>query len=184
MTVKRSALQHPTLSERVPAGPVSRLPRRRIALCGSVLPLVPVLPVLILFTLAAAGCAGRSAAPPASGAAGIAGRQSLLHTVYQGPLNHLAGVRRGHCPMFPSCSEYSRQAIQKHGFWIGWIMSCDRLMRCARDELHLAPAIHVRGTVKCYDPVSENDRWWPKAAADRDTPGNAAPFPAGNTNDQ
>jgi hypothetical protein len=35
---------------------------------------------------------------------------------YRGPLNHLQAVRRGECPMYPSCSEYSRQAIARFGF--------------------------------------------------------------------
>jgi len=80
--------------------------------------------------------------------------------VYSGPLNHLAGVRRGVCPMHPSCSEYSRQAVETHGFAIGWAMAMDRLLRCGRDELRRAPAILVHGEWKFYDPLSANDTWW------------------------
>jgi putative component of membrane protein insertase Oxa1/YidC/SpoIIIJ protein YidD len=79
---------------------------------------------------------------------------------YQGPLNHLSAVRRGSCPMYPSCSEYSRQAIAKHGFAIGWAMSMDRLMRCGRDELKNVPRIRVDGEWRYYDPVDANDYWW------------------------
>jgi putative component of membrane protein insertase Oxa1/YidC/SpoIIIJ protein YidD len=79
---------------------------------------------------------------------------------YRGPLDHLSSVRAGTCPMHPGCSEYSRQAIAKHGPIIGWIMACDRLLRCGRDELERSPQIRLRGAPKCYDPLTRNDWWW------------------------
>jgi len=79
---------------------------------------------------------------------------------YQGPLHHLAAVRRGECPMYPSCSEYCSQAIARHGWVLGWIMAADRLMRCGRDEMKLARRIRVEGNWKFYDPVESNDFWW------------------------
>ena len=86
--------------------------------------------------------------------------------VYSGPLNHLAPVRRGVCPMYPSCSQYSRQAVEKHGFIVGWAMAMDRLSRCSRDELRRAPKIMVDGKWKFYDPLSANDNWWYSAGED------------------
>ena len=80
--------------------------------------------------------------------------------VYRGPLNHLSAVRRGTCPMYPSCSVYSKQAIQKHGMIIGWMMTTDRLMRCGRDEMKLSPQIFINGRSLYYDPVEVNDYWW------------------------
>ena len=80
--------------------------------------------------------------------------------IYRGPLNHLDSVRRGACPMHPSCSEYGRQAVRKHGFLVGWAMAMDRLMRCGRDELKHIQRIWVSGEWKFYDPVSANDGWW------------------------
>jgi putative component of membrane protein insertase Oxa1/YidC/SpoIIIJ protein YidD len=79
--------------------------------------------------------------------------------LYRGPLNHLESVRRGECPMYPSCSEYSRQAIARFGFVKGWIMTMDRLIRCGRDEIRTAPRIWVEGKWKYYDPVEDNDLW-------------------------
>ena len=94
----------------------------------------------------------------------IRGPQSNLFEdtlqIYRGPLNHFAAVRRGVCPMHPSCSEYGRQAVQKHGFLIGWGMAMDRLLRCGRDELKHVHRIWVAGGWKFYDPVSANDSWW------------------------
>jgi len=39
-------------------------------------------------------------------------------------------------------------------------MTCDRLMRCGRDELKLSPQVMVNGRWKCYDIVENNDFWW------------------------
>jgi len=81
---------------------------------------------------------------------------------YQGPLNHCSAVRAGECPMYPSCSEYSRQAFEKYGFFIGAMIASDRLMRCGRDEVRLSPVIYVEGKMKFYDPLECNTSWWDK----------------------
>jgi putative component of membrane protein insertase Oxa1/YidC/SpoIIIJ protein YidD len=78
---------------------------------------------------------------------------------YRGPLNHLKSVRYGECPMYPSCSEYSRQAMARFGPAKGWVMTMDRLIRCGRDETRLAPEIRVNGKWKYYDPIDNNDLW-------------------------
>lgn len=64
------------------------------------------------------------------------------------------------CSMVPSCSDYALQAIEKHGFLMGWIMGCDRLMRCGHDELYRSETLVRGGEVYCVDPVSNNDFWW------------------------
>jgi putative component of membrane protein insertase Oxa1/YidC/SpoIIIJ protein YidD len=79
---------------------------------------------------------------------------------YEGPLDHLSTVRTGKCPMHPSCSAYAMQAIRKHGPLIGWIMACDRLMRCGRDEIDLSNKVLIDGKWKTYDTVAANDWWW------------------------
>jgi hypothetical protein len=68
--------------------------------------------------------------------------------------------------MYPSCSQYSRQAVEKHGFTVGWAMAMDRLSRCSRDELRRAPKIMVDGEWKFYDALSANDNWWYSAGED------------------
>ncbi|MDF2379172.1 MAG: membrane protein insertion efficiency factor YidD [Candidatus Gracilibacteria bacterium] len=35
------------------------------------------------------------------------------------------------CKYTPSCSEYGKLAIEKHGVWKGGVMTAWRLMRCA-----------------------------------------------------
>ena len=61
--------------------------------------------------------------------------------------------------MSPSCSAYSKEAFQTHGFFLGWIMTCDRLMRCGRDETHLAPGVWTPEGRLTSDPLSANDAW-------------------------
>lgn len=83
---------------------------------------------------------------------------------YRGPLDHLSAVRRGECPMYPSCSEYAREAAARHGDLAGWIMASDRLMRCGRDEARLSPKVKINGGWRYYDPLDRNDFWWSGAA--------------------
>lgn len=73
---------------------------------------------------------------------------------------HISPVDGDRCPMYPSCSQYSLQAFRKHGLFMGWMMTCDRLLRCGRDELTIAPTIDINGRSRCYDPVEDNDFWW------------------------
>ena len=119
----------------------------------------PYLAILLLSMLVLTSCA----TPPERGSAPHTESSDALHeeliNVYTGPMNHLNGVRRGVCPMHPSCSAYSRQAIARFGFAKGWVMTVDRLMRCGRDELRWAPQVVLNGELKAYDPVEENDFW-------------------------
>lgn len=80
---------------------------------------------------------------------------------------HISGIDGHRCPMYPSCSRYCAQAIRKHGFGLGWIMACDRLLRCGRDEVRLSPHVKINGRELTFDPVSANDFWWfsPKPSA-------------------
>lgn len=80
---------------------------------------------------------------------------------------HISGIDGDRCPMYPSCSRYGAQAMQKHGVGLGWIMACDRLLRCGRDEVRLSAHVRVNGRELTFDPVSANDFWWfsPKPSA-------------------
>ena len=55
-------------------------------------------------------------------------------------------------PFFPFS-----EAVGRYGFIKGWVMSMDRLMRCGRDEVRLAPKIWVNEEWKVFDPVETND---------------------------
>jgi len=77
---------------------------------------------------------------------------------------YLSPVSSGHCPMYPSCSAYSIQAIQKHGFFIGIMMTADRLIH-EMNEMDLTPFVDGEGRTGFYDPVENNDFWWYKKVA-------------------
>ncbi len=71
----------------------------------------------------------------------------------------ISGVDGNRCRMYPSCSRYCLDAVKKHGGFMGWIMTCDRLMRCGRDETVLGKKIGPFGRELTYDPVGNNDFW-------------------------
>lgn len=94
---------------------------------------------------------------PAFGEHGTTGKQSFIIGFYQ---DHISGADGSRCPMFPSCSRYAAEAVEKHGPIMGWIMTFDRVMRCGRSETRLAPGIHINEQIRIHDPVSANDFWW------------------------
>lgn len=51
----------------------------------------------------------------------------LLVRFYQYALSPWLGRR---CRFFPSCSEYTAEAIQKHGAWKGLRLGVKRISRC------------------------------------------------------
>lgn len=50
-----------------------------------------------------------------------------LIRIYQKFLSPLKGQS---CRFYPSCSEYSAQAIQKYGFWKGTWKAVKRILKC------------------------------------------------------
>jgi putative component of membrane protein insertase Oxa1/YidC/SpoIIIJ protein YidD len=72
---------------------------------------------------------------------------------------YLSPIDGKECPMYPSCSEYSLLCLKKHGTFVGWMMSCDRLLHEA-NEMRQAPLIYVNGEARFHDPVENNDFWW------------------------
>ncbi len=71
---------------------------------------------------------------------------------------HISIAGSPECVFYPSCSIYSKEAIEKHGLMKGWAMSFDRLTRC-NNEMWIYPEIIVENEVKKYDPVSSADSW-------------------------
>ena len=62
------------------------------------------------------------------------------------------------CPSYPTCAAYSREAYQKHGAFLGTLMTVDRLFHEA-DESRFSPTVVVYGVGRIYDPVSANEFW-------------------------
>jgi putative component of membrane protein insertase Oxa1/YidC/SpoIIIJ protein YidD len=112
--------------------------------------------LLMICLLTGSGCAAAKPNPHPDGPAAA----RTVFFLYEDVLGHLSSVRSGQCPMYPSCSEYSREAFGKHGMVVGWWMTFDRLLRCGRSGMKHSPRILIEGTWKHYDPVARNDRWW------------------------
>jgi len=78
-----------------------------------------------------------------------------LQSIFQA----VSAVDGNRCPMSPTCSAYGLQALEKHGLFIGSIMTVDRLMR-EMDERDLVPLIQADREYHYDDPVGANDFWW------------------------
>lgn len=74
--------------------------------------------------------------------------------------DYISPVNGDRCPSVPTCSSYALQAFKKHGFFIGWLMTVDRLIHEGQEERSVSPLIYPNGTWKLYDPVENNDFWW------------------------
>jgi hypothetical protein len=74
--------------------------------------------------------------------------------------NHISPVDGKRCPSYPSCSSYAEQALKKHGFVRGWMMTVDRLIHEGDEETSVSPLVIVDGEAKIFDPVENNDFWW------------------------
>jgi uncharacterized protein len=61
--------------------------------------------------------------------------------------------------MYPTGSDYARQAIKKHGALLGIVLTTERLMH-EGNEGQRAPRIRKYGLWRIYDPVEANDWWW------------------------
>jgi putative membrane protein insertion efficiency factor len=73
---------------------------------------------------------------------------------------HLSPVDGGRCPSVPTCSSYSLEAFRKHGFFMGWMMTVDRLIHEGKEEAAVSPLLFSEGKWRLYDPVENNDFWW------------------------
>ncbi|MEI8139918.1 MAG: membrane protein insertion efficiency factor YidD [bacterium] len=69
--------------------------------------------------------------------------------IYQ---NYFSVVLTSHCPMYPSCSNYSIQAIRRYGSLKGIMMTADRLIH-ESTEMREAPVIQIGGRALSFDPA-------------------------------
>ena len=63
------------------------------------------------------------------------------------------------CRMYPTCSAYALQAIDKHGPLVGGIMAVDRLLHESDPGEHRHP-VRLGGRIRFHDPVEDNDFWF------------------------
>jgi len=81
---------------------------------------------------------------------------AMLLEFYRVVISPVDGDR---CDMAPTCSLYARQAFQRHGAVLGFVLTAERLLHEA-DERPLVRTITV-GREKYYlDPLWANTYWW------------------------
>jgi putative membrane protein insertion efficiency factor len=112
--------------------------------------------VLVILMCLSAGIAVAGPSDRTSGQEDTTPLMAFPVRLFQRFLSSADGDR---CPMTPSCSSYAIEAVQRHGAVKGWIMACDRLMRCGHDELKLSPPVRTRQGLRCLDPLDNNDFW-------------------------
>jgi hypothetical protein len=123
---------------------------------GTVKRLTTTLLVLGLLTL---GSHGKALAEPSSPPDTPGGFNPALWLVnlYR---EHISPIDGDRCPSLPTCSTYSVQALKKHGFFIGWMMTVDRLIHEGEEETKVSPVVYYEGKWRILDPVQNNDFWW------------------------
>jgi uncharacterized protein len=85
----------------------------------------------------------------------------LLISFFQTVVSPVDGAS---CDFYPTCSAYAKQALQKHGLFIGVAMASERLCRLHSPEGY--EPIEKFGAYYYYDPVENNDFWFYKRRAD------------------
>lgn len=72
--------------------------------------------------------------------------------------NGFSRMMSSKCPMSPSCSAYSLEAVQQHGAIGGILLTVDRLYHEGSVQ-RTAPRIRVGDQLRYWDPVADNVVW-------------------------
>ena len=78
------------------------------------------------------------------------GGESDFFSLYQRWVSPVRGNIK--CPMFPSCSQYTKTSYQVLPVYLAFPKSFERILRCGH-ELHLYPEIKINNHIRWYDPV-------------------------------
>ncbi|MCD6527294.1 MAG: membrane protein insertion efficiency factor YidD [Desulfuromonas sp.] len=71
---------------------------------------------------------------------------------------YISVVDSPRCPMYPTCSTYALQAMDKHGPLLGMFITVDRLLH-ETNPLEQTIPLHGYERERFYDPLSNNDFW-------------------------
>jgi hypothetical protein len=81
------------------------------------------------------------------------------HGFYRSVLTPIDGPR---CAHRPTCSVYSREALERYGLVVGVWLTYDRLLRDARSSSVRLLPVHLEGGRLVYlDPLTESAFWLP-----------------------
>ncbi len=131
---------------------------------GTAKRLTSTLLILGLLILGSCGGASAQASPPRDEAAGVNPALWLI-SFYR---DHISPIDGDRCPSLPTCSSYGAQAMEKHGLFLGWMMTVDRLIHEGQEETKVSPVVYHEGKRKIFDPVQSNDFWWYRPATRHD----------------
>lgn len=81
----------------------------------------------------------------------------LLITFFQKVISPVDGAT---CDFYPTCSAYAKQALNKHGLFLGLVMASERVIRDHSPEGY--DLIYKFDRYYVYDPVENNDFWFDK----------------------
>ncbi|TYO98246.1 hemolytic domain-containing protein [Geothermobacter ehrlichii] len=88
--------------------------------------------------------------------------------------HYISPVDGARCPMYPTCSAYARQALARHGPWLGILLTVDRLIH-ENDPRERRRPVLVGDRYRYFDPVEANDFWLGHPAAAPDPPDGQPP---------
>jgi putative membrane protein insertion efficiency factor len=74
---------------------------------------------------------------------------------------YISVVDSPRCPMYPTCSAYALQALDKHGPLLGTFLTVDRLLH-ETNPLEQTHPLTGYERERFYDPVEFNDFWLEK----------------------
>jgi len=116
---------------------------------------------VLVFLLAASACAqswGPWEAPEQKQTA-FKAQPNALETAIKLFQQHISKVDGPRCPMYPTCSAYGLQAVNKHGAVVGTFMVVDRLYREQDSKQISQRKIAKYGYIRFFDSLSDNDFW-------------------------
>jgi len=73
---------------------------------------------------------------------------------------YISPVDGPRCPMYPTCSAYALQALERHGALTGSLLTVDRLLHELEPEARRR-TLRVGARLRYFDPLENNDYWLP-----------------------
>ncbi len=83
---------------------------------------------------------------------------NIMIDIYKKDLSSINFVRKGSCPMYPSCSAFAEEAFTRFNFFKAFVISSERLVRCGRDSTKKLNLIKVNNQLKYFDPLPEKKK--------------------------
>lgn len=79
--------------------------------------------------------------------------------------NYISPADGPRSPSYPTGSAYGKMAVQKYGFFMGSILTADRLIH--ESDVPLGPIIILYQKRRFYDPLESNTFWWDSPKTDK-----------------